>query len=278
MDALAGLRRQVSTVKSLRSLVRSMRLLSAVNLKMLAKAEAAQRACLSQVETGLGLLLRESPPPEQVEMARLRLVLGSDHGLCGGFHHGLLSFCLELPEHPHLWCVGRRLAQALEERELALGRVVSAPGSEAGIGALVEELGLHLGQTVEAVLWLQGRVERLNLWPPSRAELEGWRSRDWPGRCRPLIWGRSRQLYPALLQEMLRMRCQLACVSSLISENQARLNVMQAAEKNLDSLGENAQSRVRQLQQNMVTEELLDIVSGFEILSSDDHSAKRPKD
>ncbi|MBN9420709.1 hypothetical protein ABS71_08070 [bacterium SCN 62-11] len=268
MDALAGLRKQLGTVASLHSLVRALRLLSAVNLKMLAKVELAQQACLEQMRSAMALLLQRGAELPALGSGQLRLVLGSDHGLCGGFHQGLVAFCLEHPEPTEMGCVGLRLGQALEEKGLKAGRVLSAPSSEAGLGGLFKKLGLGLEARVDVVLWNQGRVEQVALWPPCSQEMLELAGRRWSGRCQPLVWGEPEQLAAPLFEQWLEWRCQEFCLRALISENQARLSVMQAAEKNLDSLRDGLQGRSRQLHQNVVTEELLDVVSGFEILNS----------
>ena len=54
---------------------------------------------------------------------------------------------------------------------------------------------------------------------------------------------------------------------SLASENGARLVAMQAAEKNILEMEEGLQGRFRETRQNTITDELLDIISGFEALS-----------
>jgi F-type H+-transporting ATPase subunit gamma len=55
-------------------------------------------------------------------------------------------------------------------------------------------------------------------------------------------------------------------VESLASENAARLAAMQGAQKNIEELMEDLESQYNQLRQMSITEELLDIVSGFEAL------------
>jgi F-type H+-transporting ATPase subunit gamma len=53
----------------------------------------------------------------------------------------------------------------------------------------------------------------------------------------------------------------------MASENAARLMAMQAAEKNIVEMLEELKSRFREQRQANITNELLDIVSGFEALS-----------
>lgn len=63
-----------------------------------------------------------------------------------------------------------------------------------------------------------------------------------------------------------------AFAESLASENAARLAVMQAAEKNIDERLDHLTTRFHQQRQAGITEELLDVMSGFEALRK-----QRPK-
>ena len=52
------------------------------------------------------------------------------------------------------------------------------------------------------------------------------------------------------------------------AEHGARLSAMQAAEQNIDDRLVTLRTRYHQLRQALITEELLDVVSGFEALDS----------
>jgi hypothetical protein len=58
-----------------------------------------------------------------------------------------------------------------------------------------------------------------------------------------------------------------ACANSLASENASRIAAMQAAEKNIEERLEELHGSFNQLRQSAITEELLDVVTGFEALS-----------
>ena len=59
-----------------------------------------------------------------------------------------------------------------------------------------------------------------------------------------------------------------ACAESLASENASRIAAMQAAEKNIEERLEELQGQYNHLRQTAITEELLDVVTGFEALAS----------
>ncbi|MFP3870922.1 MAG: F0F1 ATP synthase subunit gamma, partial [Syntrophobacteria bacterium] len=73
-------------------------------------------------------------------------------------------------------------------------------------------------------------------------------------------------LFSALIREYLFISLFRAFAESLASENASRLASMQGAEKNIEErLGE-LRTRFHQQRQMSITEELLDIVAGFEAL------------
>ena len=72
----------------------------------------------------------------------------------------------------------------------------------------------------------------------------------------------------ALIREYLFVSLFRACAESLASENASRLAAMQRADKNIDELLEDLNSTFHRLRQNGIDEELFDVVSGFEALTS----------
>jgi F-type H+-transporting ATPase subunit gamma len=79
-----------------------------------------------------------------------------------------------------------------------------------------------------------------------------------------------KSLFEKLSREYLFITLYYAVVQSLASENAARLAAMQAAEKNIDEKKEEVRTMFNQKRQSSITEELLDIVGGFEALRKHD--------
>jgi F-type H+-transporting ATPase subunit gamma len=75
------------------------------------------------------------------------------------------------------------------------------------------------------------------------------------------------QLLSSLIREYLFITLFRAFVDSMASENAARLAAMQGAQTNIEELMDDLQRQYHQLRQMSITEELLDIVSGFEALN-----------
>jgi len=73
-------------------------------------------------------------------------------------------------------------------------------------------------------------------------------------------------LFSALIRQHLFVVLYRAVAESLASENASRLASMQAAEKNIQEHLAGLTMRYHQERQQSITEELLDIVTGFETL------------
>jgi F-type H+-transporting ATPase subunit gamma len=74
-------------------------------------------------------------------------------------------------------------------------------------------------------------------------------------------------LLSSLLRQHLFVSLYRAFAESLASENASRLASMQAAERSIDERLEALRGEFRYQRQHAITEELLDIVSGFEALN-----------
>ena len=76
------------------------------------------------------------------------------------------------------------------------------------------------------------------------------------------------ELAAALFRQYFFASLYRACTESLKSENTSRLAAMQMAEKNIGDRLSELNTQFNQQRQTTITEELLDIVAGFEALNS----------
>jgi F-type H+-transporting ATPase subunit gamma len=77
----------------------------------------------------------------------------------------------------------------------------------------------------------------------------------------------SDQLFSDLIHQHLFVSVYRALAESLASDNASRLASMQAAEKNIQEHLEELNTLFHQQRQTAITEELLDIISGFQVLT-----------
>ena len=159
----------------------------------------------------------------------------------------------------------------------------SVPGSVAGITPMVQELLLRSDQwqnpatqpiieqvflfynQLQSTVAYRSRMQRLL--PINLKQLRHLEKQPWPSPVLPAFSMDWLPLFSALLREHLFVSLFRAFAESLASENAARLVSMQAAERNIEErLGE-LHKLYHHQRQDAITSELLDIISGFELLS-----------
>ena len=91
----------------------------------------------------------------------------------------------------------------------------------------------------------------------------------WPTHMLPTFTMDADRLFSALVRQYLFVSLFRACAESLASENASRLAAMRGAERNIGERIDELTSQFHQTRQMAITEELLDIASGFEALSED---------
>ena len=74
------------------------------------------------------------------------------------------------------------------------------------------------------------------------------------------------RIFRSMIREYLFVSVYRAFANSLASENASRLAAMQNAEKNIEERLEELHVQFHRQRQMTITEELLDIVAGFEVL------------
>ena len=157
----------------------------------------------------------------------------------------------------------------------------SLPNSIDAITALVGQILLEIETRRE-----KGRVARVLLFhhSPTTAQIctpvaqpllpldgawrDGLAATPWPTKNLPEVVNGVAQTLPAFVREYLFVSLFRACAESLASENASRLAAMQRAEKNIDELLEDLNRSFHHLRQSGIDEELFDVVSGFEALTS----------
>jgi F-type H+-transporting ATPase subunit gamma len=86
------------------------------------------------------------------------------------------------------------------------------------------------------------------------------------------------KLFRALIREYLFVSIYRAFANSLASENASRLAAMQSAEKNIEERLEELFTQFHRQRQMTITEELLDIVAGFEAMGGVQEAAPLKKE
>jgi len=293
MATIETVKTRIVTVELLQSVVRTMKTLAAVSIRKQEKTIQTLAEYSRTVERGLMILLRqaagEMSGAPSIEEGKLgAVILGSDQGLCGRFNEQVVSFALEqLPKlEPveslrHLLCVGGRAHMSLVESGENVGTLLSAPVSVTGILSTVNAILLAIDdwktrlQVGRVVVFynrlIYGTVctpRHLLLLPFDRERLGELSARPWPGPTIPSYTMDRDRLLSLLIRHALFASLYLSLAESMAAENASRLASMQAAEKNIGERLDELNLQFRDMRQSAITEELLDIVAGFEAMTS----------
>lgn len=292
-DAAAGLRRKLDGAVDLQSVVRTMKALAAANISQYEQSTRALAHYVRIVNLGLGACFRLSDSTATRAEADTRsgaartvaVIFGSDQGLVGRFNEIVAEHALQaLADRPGkvvVWAVGERVHAQLAAAARPPAGLFEVPGSVNAIAPLVGrilvecEAGSNPGERRELVLFYNRSAARTSFEPVNKRLLpldEIWRrglaAQAWPTRNPPQVLGDLTSTLRALIREHLFISLFRACAESLASENASRLAAMQRADQNIDELLEQLRNTIQRVRQSSIDEELFDVISGFEALST----------
>ena len=288
METLEILSRKIKTSHDLLSVVKTMKSLAAVNIRQYESAARAMDDYNVVIEKGWQVFFKNRPQFGKKKMSEqaIFLVIGSDQGMCGQFNENIIQYALEeanssksSDSNKIFWSAGERVRAGLEE-ELTVEEHYYLPSSPAAISDLIYEIVekfalLYETKRIDTFHVFYNRLERGGTYSSAMERVfpldpqygEDKRSQLWPNRCYPMIGGNHALFFKQLFNQHIFGTIYKAFSQSLASENAARLMSMQAAEKNILEMEEGLQGKFRETRQNTITDELLDIISGFEALS-----------
>ena len=293
METLEGLKRRIESTEDLQSVVKTMKSLAAVKIRQYQKAVEAVEEYNKTVVKGLQAVLYGWPDTRggSADESGNRLgavIFGSDQGMCGQLNDQVASYAVEAmenqnvrPDHRHILSVGQRMTARLESQEQFPEESFSLPNSVHGITGKVRELLLRIEswtdvQGLDRIFLFYSRPtsgasfkpHSVRLLPVDRHWLADIKENPWPTAMLPLYTMERGLLFSKLIRQYLFVSLFRAFADSAASENASRLASMQRAEGNIKEQLDDLNKRYHMQRQMSITEELLDIVSGFEALTN----------
>jgi F-type H+-transporting ATPase subunit gamma len=308
-DTLANLRRKIDRARDLGSVVSTMKVLAAANVRQYEKSVRSLDDYYRVVQLGLSVCFRARTPPARGVAPRAKedtgvtgaIVFGSDQGLVGQFNDVVADYAREtlahLPGRKKVWAIGERVHDRLADMQLALNGRFAVPLSIKSITPLVGQLLLRIivpgareseaqhKNGLERLYLFYNRSRSGKVYEPVAQRLlpldETWRRSlaelPWPSKNLPEVAGDIGSTLQALVREYLFVSLFRACAESMSSENASRLTAMERAERNIDQLLEDLQKTFYRQRQNKIDEELFDVIAGVEALSGKVTGAQRGK-
>lgn len=293
MSTLEMLRARIESTEDLQSLIRSMKSLAAANVHQFDGATTSLRAFRETIDLGLQALFMQHPWHELRTPVRsgsdVLIAFGSDRGLCGNFNEAIadlvgrhVSRGGDAASDHDIIAVGGQAAALMTELGAAPRDAIALPSTLHGLGEVCEHILILLDdrqqaapiRRVETIFNSRtedGRtVPRAHVILPAPADhLRVLQQRPWPSRRRPTFSVAAGALFSWLIRQHIFASLMHAGLSSMASENAARLDAMTRAEQRIGDLLQSLTSDYRTLRQTTITRELIDLVRGYEVLRSD---------
>ena len=291
MQTVESLKRKIKSAQDLQSVVRTMKALAAVSIRQYQKAVESLIEYNKTVEMGLQVALKQKLDSTgsiaTLPLQRLgAIVFGSDQGLCGQLNEQIATHALREMgalrvgrDEREVITVGQRVNDYIEDGGQTVAENLTNPSSTAGITPMVQDIitileEWHVRRRIDHVYlfyneYLTGasyRPHTVHLLPVDRVFLETLAKGKWPSKILPAFTMDWNVLFTGLIREYLFVSLYRAFAESLASENASRLASMQNAEKNIEERLQELFGQFHRQRQMTITEELLDIVSGFEAL------------
>ena len=189
---------------------------------------------------------------------------------------------MSLAEHNRLiLAIGSRIGDRLEAAGHKCEACFPLPSSILGITAIIQEMVLILEQwrqekQVDQIIVIYNRIVNgstyrptdLQIFPLNLERLKKLQQQKWTSRSLPTFTMSQDKLATVLFRQYFFVSLYRACAESLKSENTSRLAGMQMAETNIAERLSELNMEFNHQRQTTITEELLDIVSGFEALTN----------
>ncbi len=292
-DTTASLRRHIHTAGDLQAVVRTMKAIAASRIGQYEKSVRALADYYRTVELGLGACFRELQPmlgaaenPGSTQSGTIgAVVFGSDQGLVGQFNqvvtdHAVVTLTA-LPGKSACWAVGERVYARLADAGMPVIGRFNVPNAVEAITQLVGDIQIAseakraTGAYVQLYVF-HNRPKSGSLYEPVAQRLlpldRQWQDSlaavAWPTKLRPDIMESDSTTLRAYVREYLFISLYRACAESLASENASRLAAMERADRNIEESLETLHQSFNRLRQSAIDEELFDVISGYESLTT----------
>jgi len=292
MNDVESLKNSIRSAEDLGAVARTMKTLAAVNIRQYEAAVESLREYNHTIRTGIKMLMRHSTENLTGRVVAGSqpgvIVFGSDQGMCGQFNQQIAQFTVEtFPElsqtGPPVICIGSRAADSLRAAGISVDQVSALPGSADGMTSLVHELlpvidQWRMAYDVGRIMVVHNRRQTASTWKPHAFQLlpidlahlqrtSGKKSES-AGVSLPYWTMDPDRLFSDLVRQFLFVSLFRACAESQAGENASRIASMQSAERNIRERLQHLRTEYAQTRQTAITEELLDVVTGFEALES----------
>lgn len=288
-QTLENLEHQIRSMQGIRSVVHTMKTLSAINATPYERAARSIESYRDVVLGGMQAIVHgggtiDTTTPESAE--RIFLAFGSDHGLCGNYNERIADAVADSLEqsgtrHYQILCVGSRVSDALDRLSIPVRDTLFTPANADGLARLAGELVTQVDSIRSAATAGAVSIELLyttrlsngehevkdeRLLPLSAELVQRLQTEPYESNSLPWMRESADSLFASLIRHFLFAGVYRAAAEAMAAENAARLARMQQAERAVDDQLQLLADQTRTARQTQITEELMDVIVGFEAL------------
>ncbi len=278
-DGIRGLKKKLRSIHSLQSLIKTIKILSAMRISSYQQAVEATTRYSESIELGMMACLRSAPwiqeaiRREEVAVKTMGVIIfGTDQGMVGSFNDQICDYMrgqlASTQAKTIVWAVGQRLHWTVSHiPQVTVRNSLQVPTSVTAIAHLISQILEAIDSEGESLDRLQifynapgmgasYTPTSCNLLPLDVNWLDSMVEKKWPTNQLPEVIGDVEEALTALIREFLFLSIFRACAASLASENASRLALMQVAEKRIDEMMESVTLQYHKNRQALVDEEL----------------------
>ncbi len=294
MEELERLKSKIKNASELQSVVKIMKMISAANIREYGQAAESLMEYNKTIEMGLQVVMLNNPEaflamrPAEEEKRLGVVVFGSDQGLAGRFNEQIAGYAIskinEIDNKERIaLAVGERVVSLLESEGLRVETHLSFFEKTMGITQVMTDVLINieewrLRRGINQIILFYNRPtsgasfapQMSYLFPLDLNWLKSLSQKKWPSRSLPTFSMDADKLFSSLMRQYLFFSLYRAFVESLASENASRLMAMQMAERNIGEHLNELTVQFHRRRQEAISEELLDVVTGFEALTGDE--------
>lgn len=287
-EQLRVLQKKLKTMGSLKSIIRTLKVLAALQILSYEKAITALQYYYQSIELSLMACVANAPKIIQELQAKPAeatktgvLLFGSDQGMVGQFNDLIAEYAhkqlADVATEKIVWPIGKRVAYKLQrytaltvrpafalptsKNDLAtcISRLIDSP-EERELFEGIDQLYVFYNKPKTGVTFEPAYTKLL---PLDSAWIESFITKKWPTQKVPELINGLETTFENAIRQYLFISIIQACAQSMISENTYRLAAMQVAEKHIDDQIENDRLKYNQARQAKIDEEIFDLLSGF---------------
>ena len=272
-ERLGEINDRISGIRQLGAVVNAIRGIAAARAQQARGQLAAVDRYAAMIASAIGQALAMAPParePARRRSARAGLVLFcAEQGFAGAFSKRVIDAVAADLAHADLFLVGARGNQALAEVGATAGWTGAMPSHSPGIPKLadgiVQALTAHIAsgriETLDAVYTSfepgkSATIERKTLFPFDTAAF------PLPGGNAPLLNLDPAALLRALAKDYMHAQLCEAALHAFAAENEARMEAMAGARRQIASELETLQALQRRVRQEEITAEIIELAAG----------------